>query len=82
MVRVEFNVVFPDREITIGIDTIELIVNGLKSELLLVPQEKLNAVLAALADDASASNEQSPSTKEKSKPLNEDPWQGLLGEDS
>lgn len=62
------------------LDTLELIVKGLKSELLLIPQEKLNAVLAVLADDATASTEPSQSSKEKSKSLADDPWQGLLGE--
>lgn len=33
------------------LDTLELIAKGLKSELLLLPEEKLNAVLAVLADD-------------------------------
>lgn len=34
------------------LDTLELIVKGLKSELLLIPQEKLNVMLAVLADEA------------------------------
>lgn len=62
------------------LDTLELVAKGLKSELLLIPQEKLNAVLAVLADDATASSESSPSTKEGKKSLTDDPWQGLLGE--
>lgn len=62
------------------LDTLELVAKGLKSELLLIPQEKLNAVLAVLADDTTASTEPSQSTKEKSKSLTDDPWQGLLGE--
>lgn len=62
------------------LDTLELIAKGLKGELLLIPQEKLNAVLAVLADDATASNEPSHSAKIKSKSLSDDPWQGLLGE--
>lgn len=62
------------------LDTLELIAKGLKSELLLIPQEKLNAVLAVLDDDTTASAEPSQSTKEKSKSLTDDPWQGLLGE--
>lgn len=66
------------------LDTLELIAKGLKSELLLIPQEKLNTVLAVLADDSlsstGASTEPSQSTKEKSKSLTDDPWQGLLGE--
>lgn len=70
------------------LDTLELVAKGLKSELLLIPQEKLNAVLAVLVDDALSSPE--PSTgaptkpsqtgKEQSNPLADDPWQGLLGE--
>ena len=70
------------------LDTLELIVKGLKSELLLIPQEKLNAVLAVLADEALSSTgsstgaptEPSQTGKEKSKSLAGDPWQGLLGE--
>ena len=63
------------------LDTLELIAKGLNSELLLVPQEKLNAVLAVLADDsASTSKEQQGSqTQQKSPP--DDPWQGLLEDD-
>ena len=60
------------------LDTLELIAKGLKSELLLVPQEKLNAVLAVLAEDTST--EPNQPSKQNQKPLNEDPWQGLLGE--
>ena len=66
------------------LDTLELIAKGLKSELLFIPQEKLTAVLAVLADDSlsstGTSNEPSQSTQEKSKSLTDDPWQGLLGE--
>lgn len=69
------------------LDTLELVAKGLKGELLLIPQEKLNAVLAVLADDTLSST--GPSTapakpsqtgKEQSNPLADDPWQGLLGE--
>jgi len=62
------------------LDTLELIAKGLKSELLLIPQEKLNAVLAVLDDDATTPTEQNQTAKEKSKSLTDDPWQGLLGE--
>ncbi|MEC9411928.1 MAG: helix-turn-helix transcriptional regulator [Pseudomonadota bacterium] len=66
------------------LDTLELIAKGLKSELLLIPQEKLNAVLAVLADDNSSliGSPSKPNTadKEKSSSLADDPWQGLLGE--
>lgn len=62
------------------LDTLELVAKGLKSELLLVPQEKLNAVLAVLDNDDLLSTEQGQTAKEKSKSLSDDPWQGLLGE--
>jgi transcriptional regulator with XRE-family HTH domain len=66
------------------LDTLELVAKGLKSELLLIPQEKLNAVLAVLADEdlssTGSSSKQSQLNKEKSNPLADDPWQGLLGE--
>lgn len=66
------------------LDTLELVAKGLKSELLLIPQEKLTVVLAVLADDDLPStgvpNKQHESGKEKSNPLADDPWQGLLGE--
>lgn len=59
------------------LDTLELIAKGLKSELLLVPEEKLNAVLAILADGTTQSAELQHSQNLKS--LAEDPWQGILG---
>ena len=66
------------------LDTLELIAKGRKSELLLIPQEKLNSVLAVLTDEALSSTgaptERSQTGKEKSKSLTDDPWQGLLGE--
>ncbi|GAA3931961.1 helix-turn-helix transcriptional regulator [Litoribacillus peritrichatus] len=70
------------------LDTLELVAKGLKSELLLIPQEKLNAVLAVLADDtllqsgSSTGTQTKPSKtgREQSDPLADDPWQGLLGE--
>ncbi|MFT5805555.1 MAG: transcriptional regulator with XRE-family HTH domain [Candidatus Paceibacteria bacterium] len=48
--------------------TLELIAMGLKSELLLLPQEKLNAVLAVLAEDTKTSSEASQSAREENKP--------------
>lgn len=62
------------------LDTLELIAKGLQSELLLIPQEKLTAVLAILADYASKSIQPSQSSQENPRSLNDDPWQGLLGE--
>jgi transcriptional regulator with XRE-family HTH domain len=62
------------------LDTLELIARGLKSELLLVPQEKLNAVLALLAENSDTASEPRPSARQESTSLADDPWQGLLGE--
>ncbi len=62
------------------LDTLELVAKGLKSELLLIPQEKLNAVLAVLEDDAAASGEPGQSARKSNTSLNDDPWQGLLEE--
>ena len=38
------------------LDTLELVSKGLKSKLLLIPQEKLNAVLDVLSEGSLASN--------------------------
>ena len=67
------------------LDTLELVAKGLKSELLLVPQEKLNAVLAILADDTfshsgGVTTQPIKTLLEQSNTLADDPWQGLLGE--
>lgn len=62
------------------LDTLELIAKGLNSELLLVPQDKVTAVLAFLADDSTVSRELSPSSKKAKNLLTDDPWQGLLGD--
>jgi len=59
------------------LDTLELIASGLKSELLLVPNEKLRAVLSILAEDTTRSTEPKHSSNQKS--LADDPWQGILG---
>lgn len=62
------------------LDTLELIAKGLNSELMLIPNEKLSAVLAILNSEAeNAANE--TATQEK-KSIADDPWQGLLGDDS
>lgn len=62
------------------LDTLELIAKGLKSELLLIPDEKFNAVLALLADDVSQTNEATQVSTPSNKSIGDDPWQGLLGE--
>jgi len=65
------------------LDTLELVAKGLKSEILLIPQEKLNLVRAVLADEEiSPANfkEGSPDSKSESA-LADDPWKGLLGDE-
>ena len=57
------------------LDTLELIAKGLKSELLFIPKEKLATVLAVLDDNTTTSAD-----TQNMKPLDEDPWQGLLGD--
>jgi transcriptional regulator with XRE-family HTH domain len=56
------------------LDTLELIAMGFNSELMLVPREKLHAVRAILDD------EETPAPSED-KPLSDDPWRGLLGDE-
>jgi transcriptional regulator with XRE-family HTH domain len=60
------------------LDTLELIAMGLKSELVLVPQEKLEAVMAILEDKATNQPTHDSLTSEAEKPLSDDPWRGLL----
>ncbi|WP_299735529.1 helix-turn-helix transcriptional regulator [uncultured Endozoicomonas sp.] len=69
--------------------TLELIANGLNSEIMLIPKEKRSAVLAALEE--CAIDEQNPDSQcldntesqpKKKKSLSDDPWQGLLGDSS
>jgi len=61
------------------LDTLELVAKGLKSELLLIPQEKLSAVLDVLSEDSLNSSQKQKTKAEKT--LSDDPWQGLLGDD-
>ena len=62
------------------LNPLELIAEGLKSELAFVPQEKLNTVLALITEHPATSIEQRQVVKVNKKPLADDPWQGLLGE--
>lgn len=69
------------------LETLQLIAKGLKSEIMLIPTEKRDAVLAVL-ESSSAKDEMTDSqgaSKSKiaiKKHLSEDPWKGLLGDDS
>lgn len=75
------------------LDTLELIAKGLDSELMLIPKEKLNAVIEVLEQDSykqdgyqpdkeharRANKSESPKKKQQ---LSDDPWQDLLGDES
>ena len=58
------------------LETLELIAKGLSSEVMLIPNEKLAAVLEVLEERGAASQ------SESKKSLSDDPWQDLLGDDS
>lgn len=73
------------------LDTLELIAKGLNSELMLIPKEKLSAVMALLEQESLDPGKEHVSPMEKSprsakevakKSLSDDPWQDLLGDDS
>lgn len=62
------------------LDTLELIAQGLSSELMLIPKDKLAAVVAVLEEEAP--DQASDSVREgANRNLYDDPWKGLLGDD-
>ena len=63
------------------LDTLELIAKGLKSEILLIPQEKLNVVKAVLKGETFDIRPVKASGPKEEKHLSDDPWQDLLGDD-
>lgn len=64
------------------LDTLQLISQGLDSELVLIPKEKLSAVMEVLEQDGPNSQMSEPVKVEAKKRLSDDPWQGLLGDES
>lgn len=63
------------------LETLELIAKGLNSKILLIPQEKLQAVKAVLeGTTAGGATVQGPGTVQK-KRLSDDPWKDMLGDD-
>ncbi|MCP4237793.1 MAG: helix-turn-helix transcriptional regulator [Aestuariibacter sp.] len=66
-----------------GLNTLELIAMGLKSELMLIPIEKLNRVKEILENDTLSSSalENHPSRQGEESILANDPWKNLLGDD-
>lgn len=64
------------------LDTLELIAKGLNSELMLIPQEKVSAVVAMLEQvESDLASEQKPPSQTKKKSLADDPWQNILEDD-
>lgn len=65
------------------LDTLELIAKGLKSELMLIPQEKIDAVKAILDNDELSPSmlNDKDSKQNKENALADDPWKNLLESD-
>lgn len=53
------------------LDTLELVIKGLASELMLIPREKVDAVKELLDSDINKNDEN----------IEDDPWKGLLEDD-
>jgi len=64
------------------LDTLELLAKGLKSELMLIPQEKVDAVTAVLAGERSHDLGRKSAGSEGESVVADDPWKGLLEEGS
>lgn len=69
------------------LNTLELIAKGLNSEIVLIPNEKLTAVLDILNSDAETHPERTSVTRDESvqeskRAISDDPWRGLLGDES
>ena len=63
------------------LDTLELIAKGLNSEILLIPQERLQAVKAVLEGETVDITLAKVSPTGEKKRLSDDPWEDLLGDD-
>ncbi len=64
-----------------GLDTLELIAKGLNSEILLIPQEKLQAVKTVLEGETVDIPPAKASSTDEKKCLSDDPWKNMLGDD-
>jgi len=60
------------------LDTLELVAEGLNSELMLIPRDKLRAVQAILEGGTAQSSASDSRGQEDQTPLSDDPWRGLL----
>jgi len=63
------------------LDTLELIAKGLKGEIVLIPQERLQAVRAVIDGGRITASAEIPSEDKGNKRLSDDPWRGILGDD-
>ncbi len=63
------------------LETLQLIAQGLKSEILLIPEEKLKAVKTALEGKTLDIRPAKESRVKEDKRWSDDPWQDLLGDD-
>lgn len=65
------------------LNTLELIAKGLKSELMLIPAEKLSLVKEVLENDTPLSpiRKNQPDKHIEENALSNDPWKDLLGDD-
>lgn len=62
------------------LDTLTLVAQGLNSEIMLIPKEKMNVVLAALenSDSNLPTEHLQPNQNQQKIIVSEDPWKGLL----
>lgn len=63
------------------LDTLELIAKGLNSELMLIPQEKLQAVREFLQNEKDTVAEHPSANIQETNTFADDPWKGLLEDD-
>tara|TARA_A100000171_G_C2128995_1_gene145401 strand:- start:1600 stop:1932 length:333 start_codon:yes stop_codon:yes gene_type:complete len=65
------------------LDTLNLVALGLQAELMLIPKEKREAVLAILNANPQKSNkdQENHPTHDTENPIADNPWQGLLNQD-
>lgn len=62
------------------LDTLDLIAKGLKSHLMLIPQEKLS-VIKTILEEENWHEIDTPDSKSQMDALVDDPWQDLLDQD-
>ena len=63
------------------LDTLELVARGLHSEILLIPQEKLQTVKSILAGETADTSTAEACRAERGKRLSDDLWRGTPGDD-